>query len=103
MKIDVKESSYDPGNFEAVKEFVNDDILDQGKAVSLKVLHEIYGLPKDDCRYRNPNAKTVEIVIPSDCLDGRFINYCPTKSIQATANYLRDEILNKYKDLPEVT
>ena len=38
----------------------------------------------------------------SDCLDGSFLNYCATKSIQAAANYLRDKILNKFKDLPEL-
>ena len=85
-----EESSYDTGKFNEVKEFVTDEILGLGKAVSMKVLHEIYGLTIGDTRYRNrlkkrlqehfkekisfvtPKTKTAEIIIPCDCLDGNF-------------------------------
>ena len=49
-----------------------------------------------------PKSKTAEIIIPSDCLDGTFLNHCQTKNLQTTANNLRNEILNNYKDLPEI-
>ena len=114
------ESSYSAGKFEEVKQFVDDEVLGLGKAVSMKVVHEIYDLEVGDKRYRHklkkrlqnhykekisfvtPKGKAAEVLIPSDCLDGSFLNYCATKSIQAAANYLRDEILNKFKDLPEL-
>ena len=34
--------------------------------------------------------------------DGTFLKHCQTKSLQTTANNLRNEILNNYKDLPEI-
>ena len=86
----------------------------------MKVVHEIYDLEVGDKIYRHklkkklqnhykekisfvaPKGKAAEVLIPSDCLDDSFLNYCATKSIQAAANYLRDEILNKFKDLPEL-
>ena len=86
----------------------------------MKFVHEICDLEVGDKRYRHklkkrlqnhykekisfvtPKGKAAEILIPSDCLDGSFLNYCATKSIQAAANYLREEIFNTFEDLPEL-
>ena len=67
------ESSYSAGKFEEVKQFVDDEVLGLGKAVSMKVVHEIYDLEVGDKRYRqklkkrlqNHYKEKISFVIPS--------------------------------------
>jgi len=44
------ESSYARGNFKEVIQFVKDEVIGLGRAVSMKYIHTIYKL--GDCRYR---------------------------------------------------
>lgn len=116
-----KQSSYDHGKFEEVTQFVEDEIIGLGKAVSMKVIHEIYELGVDDSRYRNklkqrlekhfkdriyfltPKEKACDIVVPKSCLDASAIHYDISKTVKVAATYIREEIFKKTKDLPEVT
>ena len=54
------ESSYSAGKFEEVKQFVDDEVLGLGKAVSMKVVHEIYDLEVGDKRYRHKFKKRLQ-------------------------------------------
>ena len=111
---------YNCGNFEQVKEYVEDKVLGLGNAVSMNILHEIYGLEVGDNRYRNKlkvrlkddfkekisfvavSHETAEVVIPSYFLDGAFLNDSRVTTIKNAAKYLREEIKNTFKSLPEV-
>ena len=42
----------DTGNFEVVAKCVEEKILNKNQAVSMTVLHELYGLHPEDARYR---------------------------------------------------
>ena len=44
---------YDKGEFEVVKEFVENEVIEHGKAVSMKTLHDLYKLGVCDTRYRS--------------------------------------------------
>ena len=113
-----KESSYSEGKFKEVTKFVEDEIIGLGKAVSMNVIHKIYDLGVDDSRYRNklkkrlqnyfkerisfikPTTKACEIVIPTACIDASAINHNKLSTVQAAANYIREDILNKPESLP---
>lgn len=74
--------------------FVTDEVIGLGTAISMKVLHEIYGIAVGDDSYPSkikmrlknrfkqqisfvtPKYKTAEIVIPTECLDGGFLSHC---------------------------
>lgn len=45
-----KTSSYDAGKFEEEKKFFIDKFIGLGRAISMKVLHEIYGIAVGDDR-----------------------------------------------------
>ena len=84
----------------------------------MNVIHKIYDLPVDDSRYRNklkkrlqnyfkeritfikPTTKACEIVIPTACIDASAINHNKLSTVQAAANYIREDILNKPESLP---
>ena len=44
---------YEKGDFEAVKACILNDIISMYKAISMKTLHNLYGISTDDSRYRN--------------------------------------------------
>lgn len=48
-----KESSYDKGDFEKVKNLVSEEVISNGRVISMRVLHIAYGLNENDHRYRN--------------------------------------------------
>ena len=52
-------------NFDLVKEYITDKILDQKQAVSMRVLHEIYGLNPGDTRYRNNLKSRIQQAFPN--------------------------------------
>ena len=114
------QSSYDHGKFEEVIRFVEDEIIGLGRAISMKVIHNIYELGVDDSRYTSklkqrlqnhfkdrtsfltPKEKACDIVIPKSCLDASAVHYDITKTVEAAATHIREEILKKTEDLPEV-
>ena len=57
---------------------------------------------KEQISFETPKYKTAEIVIPTESLYGVVLRHCPTRTVKTAANYLRDEILNAFKDLPEL-
>ena len=114
------QSSYDHGKFEEVIRFVEDEIIGFRRAISMKVIHNIYELGVDDSRYRSklkqrlqnhfkdrisfltPKEKACDIVIPKSCLDASAVHYDIIKTVKVAATHIREEILKKNKDLPEV-
>ena len=50
----------------------------------------------------SPKYKTAEIAILTQWLGGGFLSNYPTRTVKVAANYLRDEISNAFKDLPEL-
>ena len=86
----------------------------------MKVIHNIYELGVDDSRYRSklkqrlqnhfkdrisfltPKEKACDIVIPKSCLDASAVHYDITKTAKVAATHIREEILKKTEDLPEV-
>ena len=53
-------TAYSTGNFDAVKEYVNTKVITESQAVSIKTLHEIYGLNVTDVRYRGKLKSRIE-------------------------------------------
>ena len=48
----------DTGNFDVVAKCVEEKILNKNQAISMTVLHELYGLHPEDAKYRGkPNAR----------------------------------------------
>ena len=106
---------YDTGKFEKVKEYVSIEVLGLGKAVSLKTLHQIYDLCVDDTRYRHklkhrlqsqfrdkilfisPPGKRCEVIISTNCFDGKF--NCNKDVIEIAANIIRNDIVKKFQGL----
>ena len=84
----------------------------------MNVIHKICDLGVDDSRYRNklkkrlqnyfkerisfikPTTKACEVVIPTACIDASAINHNKMSTVQAAANYIRGDILNKLESLP---
>ena len=101
------ESCYSKDKFEEVKHFVNDEIIDLGRAVSMNLIHKIYELGVGDCRYRNRlklrlqshfkdsisfKSKSCDIVIPTTFLEASVINHNRIKTVQVAASYIREDI-----------
>ena len=45
--------TYSTSNYEEVKEYVNDIVINEKRPASMKLLHEIYGLEVNNSSYRN--------------------------------------------------
>ena len=52
-------------NFEAVRECIEEKILKENHAVSMKVLHDIFGLETEDTRYRSKLKSRIQTTFPS--------------------------------------
>ena len=109
------------GDFESVKEYIRRQIFELKQAVSMTILHSIYGLNVDDTRYRSKlktrilrefsdrltfftvHAHKPEIVfdstLPAHEIDFQNKNGC----IMKAADYLREEILQYRDNLPELS
>ena len=53
-------AAYSTGNFDVVKEYINTKVITESQAVSMKTLHEIYGLNVTDVRYRGKLKSRIE-------------------------------------------
>lgn len=101
---------YDKGDFDNVIEYILSQSFEQEKAVSMKILHEIYCLGIGDTRYRNklkqrlqahftdticflsfakPNNS--EVIVHTDCHEGR-LHYDQEENIKTVAKMLREDI-----------
>ena len=109
------------GDYTAVKEYIDEHILCQKKAVSMGILHSIYGLQPGDPRYRsklksrlkkdyssklaflsgriNMPAIVVDATIPASDLEFDNKEAC----IMKAAEYLREDILEQSENFPELT
>ena len=60
--------SYDHGDFQSVEKYIRNVIISEEKAVSMTVLHNIFGLSPGDDRYRNKLKKRIEKTFPNELL-----------------------------------
>ena len=103
------------GDFEKVKEFISDTILECNKVVSMTALHRLYGTgygKENEKVYRNKlkarivkefeeslkvlkiDCKTPEVVVSSIGLESTSIVKSKESVLKLAAEYLRDDILD---------
>lgn len=108
------------GNFEAVIDCIEKRVLSQNQAVSMSLIHEIYGIHIQDTRYRNklksriqsyfPEklffvsvSKTIpEVVISKDGINSHTLLNNPDIIIKEAAELLRSDILDYANNIPEL-
>ena len=109
------------GGVKAVFNCIEEKILKENQAVSMKVLHDIFGLETEDTRYRSklktrietafPNklyflkvANNIpEIVINAGAIDNHITFNDRNHIIQQAALYLRKDIIEFASSRPELT
>ena len=109
---------YDKANFEAVKNFLSNEVIGCGKVTTMKHLHNLYDLATGDSRYRNklkerikkeykhqllfldPGVGRGEVVIAADCLDGKSLTECNV--VVSAAKSIKNSILEKFKSVEEL-
>ena len=109
------------GNCDAVKKYINKHILIGKNAVSMNILHTVYGLRSDDTRYRSKLKtrikkdfmdkinflsvvpKPPEIVVDSTIPPTELIFNDRDGCIIKPAEYLREDILMYSKNLPDLS
>ena len=107
------------GNYNSVTDYVTKHILNEKKAVSITVLHTIYGLKPNDTRYRsklksqlkedfttlsflNIRHNSPDIVIDSSA-EFHEINFNDKEGcLIKAADYLRNNILKQYDSASEL-
>ena len=109
---------YDKGNFEAVKNFLSNEVIGCEKVTTMKHLHNLYDLATGDSRYRNklkerikkeykhqllfldPGVGRGEVVIAADCLDGKSLT--ESNVVVSAAEIIENSILEKFKSVEEL-
>lgn len=110
------ETSYSKSNYEKVKQYVYDSIIQEKKPASMKLLHEIYGIGIGCTSYRqklkvrlesdfgekicflNQKNKTLpEIVISSEYFTADTVFHSDEQTIKQAAKILRNRIFDKFK------
>ena len=108
-------STYSTSNYEEVKEYVNDIIINEKKPATMKLLHEIYGLEIDNSSYRNKlkkrfekdfgdniyflsqqDKKLTDVVISSEYFTADTVLHSNEQVIKNAAKLLRKNIFNKF-------
>ena len=111
-----KTSSYSRSNYEGVKQYVYDSIIQEKKPASMKLLHEIYGvgigcsayrqklkarLEKDFgekiCFLSQKNKTLSEIVISSAYFTADTVLHSKEQTIKHAAKILRNSIFEKFE------
>lgn len=106
---------YSKSNYEEVKEFVNDVIIQEKKPASMKLLHEIYGLGIGNTSYRHKlktrlqndfgeticflsqkNKTLPEIVISAEYFTADTVFHSNEQTIKHAAKILRKDIFKKF-------
>ena len=113
-----EESDTQKGNFKAVIEFIENTILLQNQAVSMSLIHEIYGAHLQDKRYRNKikirildlfpekllflsiGKKEPEVVISKDGINSHTVLNSPERIVKKAAELLRSDILEYAQNTP---
>ena len=106
------------GNYKIVEKYVKEGIIGQNRAVSMAVLHELYGVEIGDCRYRHtlkkwlqenfpgqllflaPKPTKTEVVINSSTINAQHLTVDRQININNVAEQLRDDIINHIKNRP---
>ena len=100
---------------------VSKKVLTENQAVSMSILHDLYGLSTDDTRYRNKlkariqseftdklhfvfiNETTPEVVISTESIKSRVLFNDKEHLLNQAAEYLRADIEEHAKNLPELS
>ena len=108
------------GDFDSVVECINVKVLCENQAVSMKVLHDIFGLYPEDTRYRNKlkariqsefgdkiyflvaTHNTPEVVVNASAIDHHTLFNDRSHVIEQAAQYLREDIIQFAKATPEL-
>ena len=111
----------DTGNFKVVAKCVEEKILNKNQAVSMTVLHELYGLHPEDARYRGKlkariqtaypekllflslRQNTAEVVVSTEGVNSHYLFNDQGQIIKQAAGYLRSDILDYAKRIPKLT
>ena len=114
-------SLYGKGNFEKVKACIEEKVLTENQAVSMHILHDLYGLSTHDTRYYSKlkariqseftdklhflfiNGTTPEVVISTESIKSRVPFNDKEHLLNQAAEYLRADIEEHAKNLPELS
>ena len=69
-------------NFAAVNEMILRDVIEMGKVVSMKILHQVYGGNVDDKRYRGKLKMMIMKKFPKEIL---FVQ-CSNNAVEVVIN-----------------
>ena len=114
-------SLYGKGNFEKVKACIEQKVLTENQAVSMRILHDLYGLSTDDTRYRSKlkarnqleftgklhfvyiNETTPEVVISTESIKSHVLCNDKEHLLNQAAEYLQADIEEHAKNLLELS
>ena len=89
-------SLYGKGNFEKVKACTEEKVLTENQAVSMHILHDLYGLSTDDTRYRSKIKARVQSEF-TDRLYFVFINETTPEVVTSTES-IKSHVLSNDKE-----
>ena len=119
--LDDKVEEQQTGDFESVCEYIIHHVLEEKTAVSMSVLHTIYGLGRSDSRYRSKlkdrimkrfkdqinflpvGPKTPEILVDASTPVSELAFKDKSGCIMKAAEYLRDDIISYSQNLSTVS
>ena len=114
-------SLYGKGNFEKVKACIEEKVLTENQAVSMRILHGLYGLTTDDTRCRSKlragnqseftdklhfvfiNETTPKVVISTESIKYHTLFNDKERLLNQASEYLRADIEGHAKNLPELS
>lgn len=118
VKVDEKERSL--GDFDQVKKCVEEKILSQNQAISMRILHDHFGVHTEDTRYRSKlkakiqatypgklhfltvDANTAEVVISADAINSHTLVNDHKHLLRQAAECLREDILEHAQSMPDL-
>jgi hypothetical protein len=108
------------GNFDKVTDYIQRKVLSPNQAISMIVLHDLYGLHTQDTRYRSKlknriltkfpdqllfltiDAKTPQVAISREGINKNTLLKNREEVIKQVAEYLREDIREYARDSPEL-
>ena len=117
----VTSTVYEKSNFLEVKEYVEDVVIRQQTPVSIKILHQIYGLGVGDSRYRSKlkqrlvkefsnkivflssdNNNLPEVITTPEYFNQDTVHHADYQTMKRIAESLRKDILEKFENISEI-
>lgn len=112
-----KEYVYRKANFEEVKEYIKDTVLQMKRAAPITTLQDISGIDSSDRYYRQKLKKRIEnefgdkitflssgnlpeVIVSSDYFTKKTVQHDDTFTLQQAAKILQKDILDKFKNSP---